>query len=756
MISRYILFDITSGLPTAITTSIDTYEEYMVYGSSVAVGVDETDLTEDALIMITWHWTGDAVGIHTEQPGNYWVWDITTWSYIFIAPAPVINVGAYSTYSEYRKITIYGSAADAQWLTTSFPIQLRTNTVDNFATATILTEDMASGYVEDNTEVTSRYYYLTPYYLDDYYTPVYGATVSTGSVIPLAVETGDIGLSAVNSSHINNTDKLILNTTQEWTDVQDVNSTRPANNATVGANLLNTYTIPAGTIPASLTLTTGTSAVTYTAGSGTLTKTGTLLGWYASGYSTNSFTGGAQVSFTTVAPTTGRYMVGLNIDPATDAIYTTLDYAIYLSGLNQHIYESNVHITRPGANNAFVAGDTFSVIYNGANLVNYYRNGILFYSTYVKTPITAPLYMDSSFYHTDMRCTNLRFNAYSAPVLLSGNNLSGVIHAGNAVDHLSDNIISTATVQPRSISDFQSSVFSIDTSFAVTDLTLQTVTLFCGVVTVTGDKFSKVLILMGLSNLSKTLTSFPVPVSISVQSKSNIHSTFNPPALSDAFYIQAATPTCTATNYESYQKWYKVSATGGADDISYPVSQLYAPAVTRQLNVIPTVAGVNTLTDVFTCTIYPVWATSISTGMQVVYYNVGTGVNIAPLISGTYYYIIAVSATTFKLATTLANATAGVAINITAVSTGTVAHIFMGGFRWLLQRPGSYFNIGYHEVIANSEVKSTSVMDSGFFGDRTEDTFYMYAEFTLPNVTSALAFDTITFDATLAVIVGKR
>lgn len=196
MISRYILFDITSGLPTVITTSIEAYEQYKVYGSVIAVGVDETNLTEDALIMSTWHWTGSSIGSHSEQSGDYWVWDIPTWSYIFIAPAPVINVGDYSTLSEYRKITVYGNAVDTYW-TTSFPIQLRTNTVDNFTTATIITEDMGGSYTADNIEVTSRYYYLTPYYLDDFYVPVYGATVSTGSVIPLAVETGDIGAGAV-------------------------------------------------------------------------------------------------------------------------------------------------------------------------------------------------------------------------------------------------------------------------------------------------------------------------------------------------------------------------------------------------------------------------------------------------------------------------------------------------------------------------------------------------------------------------------
>lgn len=483
------------------------------------------------------------------------------------------------------------------------------------------------------------------------------------------------------------------------------------------------------------------------------------VGWQNSAYSANSFTGGAQVSFTTVATVAGtstQYMVGLNSDPTLNNSYSSLDYCIYIAGGTQYIYESGVLLTKANTFSAYAVGDTFSIIYDGANLVNYYKNGSLFYSTYLKGVITTPLFLDSSFVEYGSGCTNLKFNAYSAPALLSGTNITGMIHAANALDHLSDNIISTETVIPQSISQFQSSVFSMDTSLGVIDVMTQSMTLYCGTVTVTGDKFSKILGLIGLSNLSKTLATFPVPVSISVQSQSNIHSMYNPPAISNVLYVQAATPACTATNYDNNQQWYKVSAAGGAADINYPVGQVYSPSATRQLNVIPTTAGVNITTDVFTCTIYPVWATSIYTGMQVIYYNDTAGANIAPLVYGTYYYVIKVSATTFKLATTAANATAGVAINITAVSTGAVAHTFLGGFSWLLKSTGSNFYVGNHAVIANSEVKSMTVQDVASFGDRTQDTFHMYAEFMFDNVTNALAFDNIFFDATLTIIVGKR
>lgn len=1009
MISRYILFDITSGLPTVITTSIEAYEQYKVYGSVIAVGVDETNLTEDALIMSTWHWTGSSIGSHSEQSGDYWVWDIPTWSYIFIAPAPVINVGDYSTLSEYRKITVYGNAVDTYW-TTSFPIQLRTNTVDNFATATIITEDMGGSYTADNIEVTSRYYYLTPYYLDDYYNQVFGTTVSTGSVIPLAVQTGDIGLGAVTgtklasgtvNTQLAGTGVNVLNpryTTFEegvlppftthasgtlsqdatakyfgtkslkivttgisgfwlspnkvnnitpnkkwilscyiysdtiiaapvwgsagvhvgistasgyygtagydgnaaygtltipagtWTRIYgvldltaDSNTTcdiridshatgknvwfdgimleaqvgnlitpsayhEPPNfqntytgdlNATLGANFLNTYTIPTGTIPSSLTLTTGTSAATYTAGSGTLTKTGTLLGWNASGYSTNGFSGGAQVSFTTVAPSTGSYMVGLNSDPTTNADYSTLDYAIYIIGLNQRIYESGVQITRSGASNTYVVGDSFSVIYNGANLVNYYRNGILFYSSYVVTPITVPLYMDSSFLEYNTGCTNLKFNAYSAPVLLSGNNVVGVIHAGNADDHLSDNIISTKTVLPQSVSSIDLFSSDYDITLLEFDFTGSS-TFYAGSLYITGDKYASTLVQVGLSNVQKTLTTFPVGISISLQSQYSIDN-----GMMSYNFTQEYEPISAGDNYQNYYQWYKTAdyivsfnaatavnittdvitttasnfITGSEVILEYdwldptfvpigglsygtsyfvikltsttlklaasfddakasiPIAvdltsvgvsthkivstfltgQVYTNMPTRQFNVIPTSAGVNIATDTFTVSsTTPVWNTGIYTGMEVVYFNDALGVNIAPLVYGTSYYIIRVAATTFKLATTFANATAGVAINITAVSTGTLAHNFVGRFRWVLFNTGSDFNISTHSLIGDSQTKSTSILDIAFMGDRGENTYHLYMTFLLGSVTSVTALDPLTFSYVFSALTSKR
>ena len=78
--------------------------------------------------------------------------------------------------------------------------------------------------------------------------------------------------------------------------------------------------------------------------------------------------------------------------------------------------------------------------------------------------------------------------------------------------------------------------------------------------------------------------------------------------------------------------------------------------------------SVNLSTDVITITNH-----DFLTGQKVLYTAVG-GAAPTGLVTNTDYFIIKISANTFKLATTLANSINGIAINITAVGVGT-AHI---------------------------------------------------------------------------------
>ena len=83
------------------------------------------------------------------------------------------------------------------------------------------------------------------------------------------------------------------------------------------------------------------------------------------------------------------------------------------------------------------------------------------------------------------------------------------------------------------------------------------------------------------------------------------------------------------------------------------------------------IASANTSTEVITCSA----AHGFVTGQRV---NLTVTSGLTGLTDGTSYYVIYVSATTLKLATTSANAVAGTAVNITADGTGTLTDCRIG------------------------------------------------------------------------------
>lgn len=123
-----------------------------------------------------------------------------------------------------------------------------------------------------------------------------------------------------------------------------------------------------------------------------LISTSAVAGWNGAIHSTESFKGGASVSFVVDAGP-HSFMVGLNTDPTTDASYVSLDFAIYIAGTTLQVYQSNsVAFSQTG----FVAlNDTFSVTYNGKSVV-YSKNGAPFFTNNSPTPDLA-LFLDTSF-----------------------------------------------------------------------------------------------------------------------------------------------------------------------------------------------------------------------------------------------------------------------------------------------------------------------------------------------------------------------
>lgn len=190
----------------------------------------------------------------------------------------------------------------------------------------------------------------------------------------------------------------------------------------------------------------------------TFTKTGgTASTWDSQAYSVHSYTGGAYTSFSPIN-TSGYMMAGLNTDPAANASYTSLDYAIYFVDGTVEIYES-------GSQAAIIAGgystsDIFAITYDGTK-VTYYKNGTSIRS--VAATIAGPLYFDSSVNTTGGGFQRISFgpmtsNAWSAiggsgkPAdnatvgATIGVNLSGQITPANASTFIANAAINTAQI----------------------------------------------------------------------------------------------------------------------------------------------------------------------------------------------------------------------------------------------------------------------------------------------------------------------
>lgn len=119
--------------------------------------------------------------------------------------------------------------------------------------------------------------------------------------------------------------------------------------------------------------------------------------WNASIHSTESFKGGASVSF--VVDFATQFMVGLNTDPTTDASYTSIDFAIYITAGQVEVYESGANKFTQAV--APVPGDVFTVTYNNKTVV-YSKNGVPFY-TNSSPSADLVLFLDSSIVSPDVQ-----------------------------------------------------------------------------------------------------------------------------------------------------------------------------------------------------------------------------------------------------------------------------------------------------------------------------------------------------------------
>lgn len=148
---------------------------------------------------------------------------------------------------------------------------------------------------------------------------------------------------------------------------------------------------------------------TVTVSGNRVVKTSGVGGWDSSTTSRDGYVGGAYISARSTVGS--RVMMGLNTDPYVDGSWETIDYAIYVRDDGaMEAYESG---SFAGSLGTYAANDLLAVVYDGS-AVRYLKNGVVLKTTLIATPISLPLFFDSSFYLVGSELSNIRFGPLSS------------------------------------------------------------------------------------------------------------------------------------------------------------------------------------------------------------------------------------------------------------------------------------------------------------------------------------------------------
>lgn len=255
-------------------------------------------------------------------------------------------------------------------------------------------------------------------------------TSSGGGNVPL-VTSADSNGTCVSQFEANETKDVVIQGEYFDGDTRVNISGQTVNSVTVSSSTELTANVTAGNTPGDYdiqvitnggtgTLTNGFSVkgafVTHRYASGEITlsdlmsyNAGVLRrnlgsGWTQQGYSTvYGIPAGSEGSLSLTALTRRYTMIGLDNNPALNASYSTIDYAIYfISDGRVYIYENG---SSRGSQSSFNPGDNFKIDVGCDGTVKYSKNGSVFYTSPVKA--TSTLYLDSSFYYSASEFSNL-------------------------------------------------------------------------------------------------------------------------------------------------------------------------------------------------------------------------------------------------------------------------------------------------------------------------------------------------------------
>ena len=123
--------------------------------------------------------------------------------------------------------------------------------------------------------------------------------------------------------------------------------------------------------------------------------------WNAQYYTTQGFTAPCTIEFRKRAPytyaDTSAAMIGWNVDPTTNASYTSIDYAAYPHrGDVYYLYNNGGSIS---AGVSWDENEKIYIVYNTDGKLKHYNGSVLKYSVNYGTGKT--VYVDTSFHHTN-------------------------------------------------------------------------------------------------------------------------------------------------------------------------------------------------------------------------------------------------------------------------------------------------------------------------------------------------------------------
>lgn len=135
----------------------------------------------------------------------------------------------------------------------------------------------------------------------------------------------------------------------------------------------------------------------------TAIKQGGVDNWDSDVYSRDCFAGGAFCS-AVIGQTNCNVMLGLNSDPLSNASYTSLDYAWYVTGSGTvQVWAGGNGVVETGP---YAVGDVLAVTYDGS-VVSYLQNGVVRYT--LGAAAGQALFFDTSFATPGGKLTNIRF-----------------------------------------------------------------------------------------------------------------------------------------------------------------------------------------------------------------------------------------------------------------------------------------------------------------------------------------------------------